>query len=73
MRVPQITEPLSHHDNTASLLARAQDLRAEAGHVNPVLANAYLRRAAELRLAACVRAARSAPLEIDDVLGAVAA
>jgi hypothetical protein len=73
MRVLQITEPLSQRDNTASLLARAQDLRAEARHVNPVLANAYLRRAAELRLAAWAGAARSAPLDIDDVLSPVAA
>jgi hypothetical protein len=38
--------------SSVSLLARARSLRAQAGHVNPVLAEAYLRRAAELRLQA---------------------
>lgn len=70
MGVPQITDPLSRYESSAPLLARAQGLRAVATRVNPVLANAYLRRAAELRLAAWARAARSAPLEIDDVVHA---
>jgi hypothetical protein len=72
--------PVSHtsdlsgkHESTAVLLARAQGHRAVATYVNPVLANAYLRRAAELRLEAWVLAARSAPLGIDEVLSAVAA
>jgi hypothetical protein len=43
-----------------SLLARARSLRDEAQHVNPVLASAYRRRAAELRLEAWARAGRSA-------------
>lgn len=43
-----------------SLLARARSLRDEAHHVNPVLASAYRRRAAELRLEAWARAGRTA-------------
>lgn len=43
-----------------SLLARARSLRDEAQHVNPVLASAYRRRAAELRLEAWARAGRTA-------------
>ena len=68
MGVPQIAEPLSEYESAVSMLARAQGLRIEARHVHPVLANAYLRRAAELRLAAWARAASSAPLDIDDVV-----
>lgn len=43
-----------------SLLARARSLRDEAQRVNPVLASAYRRRAAELRLEAWARAGRTA-------------
>jgi hypothetical protein len=68
----QMTAPLSEHESTVVLLARAQSLRAEARHVNPVLADAYLRRAAELRLAAWARAVRSGPVDIDDVVTPVA-
>jgi len=60
-------------ESAAALLARARSLRAEAKHVNPVLAEAYLRRAAELSLEAWVRAVRAAPVAIDDVVSAVAA
>ena len=51
--------------STVSLLARAQSLRAQAGRVNPVLAEAYLRRSAELRMEAWARTARvvATPLE----------
>lgn len=66
-------QELSPHESAASLLARARSLRTQAKHVNPVLAEAYLRRAAELSLEAWVRAVRSAPVEIDDVVTSVAA
>lgn len=57
------TTPVS----SVSLLARARSLRARAPYVHPVVAEAYLRRAAELRLEAWARVVRSGPLEIDDV------
>jgi hypothetical protein len=61
------------HESAASLLARARSLRAQAKRVNPVLADAYMRRAAELSLEAWVRAVRANPVDIDDVVHAVAA
>jgi hypothetical protein len=73
MADPQTTGPMSQYESTALLLARAQSLRAAAKHMNPVLADAYLRRAAELRLAAWARAVRAAPVGIDDILSEVAA
>jgi hypothetical protein len=63
----------AHVESAASLLARARDLRTHARRVNPVLADAYLRRAAELSLEAWARAVRSQPLEIETVQAAVAA
>ena len=48
-------------ESAASLLARARTLRVQARKVNPVLADAYLRRAAELSLEAWARAVRSKP------------
>lgn len=51
--------------SSVSLLARARSLRAQAGHLNPVLAEAYLRRAAELRLQAWAQAARKAPTPLE--------
>jgi hypothetical protein len=68
-----VIEEMSPHESAASLLARARSLRTQAKHVNPVLAEAYLRRAAELSLEAWVRAVRSAPVEIDDVVSSAAA
>ena len=73
MCVPCTSDPSGNYERSAVLLARAQGHRAVAPYVNAVLANAYLRRAAELRLAAWAVAARSAPLDIDDILSAVAA
>ena len=73
MRVPSTSNPSGNDVSIAMLLARAEGHRAVATSVHPVLAGAYLRRAAELRLAAWLRAARSAPLDIDEVLSTVAA
>jgi hypothetical protein len=73
MTYPTITQPLSPHESAASLLARARSLRAQAHRVNPISAEAYLRRAAELSLEAWARAVRSAPVGIDAVVTAVAA
>ena len=39
-------EALHGSDSAASLLARARTLRTQARKVNPVLADAYIRRAA---------------------------
>lgn len=69
----EVIEEMGPHESAASLLARARSLRIQAKHVNPFLAEAYLRRAAELSLEAWVRAVRSAPVEIDDVVASVAA
>jgi hypothetical protein len=61
-------------DRAASLLARARSLRAQSQHVNPVLADAYLRRSAELSLEAWLRAARRAAADVDiDTFTTVAA
>jgi hypothetical protein len=72
MRALYTSDLSGNHESSALLLARAQGHRAMATCVNPVLADAYLRRAAELRLAAWVLAARSTPLDVDEVLSAVA-
>ena len=61
------------HESAASLLARARTLRSQARKVNPVLADAYLRRAAELSLEAWARAVRSKPVDVNAVHAAVAA
>ena len=63
----------AHVESAASLLARARDLRTHARRVNPVLADAYLRRAAELSLEAWARAVRTQHVEIEAVQAAVAA
>jgi hypothetical protein len=54
-------------DGAAALLARARMLRSQATKVHPVVADAYLRRAAELSLEAWARAVRGRPVAIDDV------
>ena len=55
------------------MLARARTLRTQARKVNPVLADAYLRRAAELSLEAWARAVRSGPVAIESVNAAAVA
>ena len=49
----------------ASLVGRARSLRAQAGRLDPVLAVAYRRRAAELSFEAWLQAIREAPVEVD--------
>jgi hypothetical protein len=66
-------ESLSRYESSASLLARARTLRTQARRVNPVLADAYLRRAAELSLEAWARAVHHEPVPVDTVHAAVAA
>jgi hypothetical protein len=61
------------HGTVAALLAQARHFRVEARQVHPILARAYLRRASELQLTAWVQAACSVPMDIDDVVGTVAA
>ena len=60
-------------ESAASLLARARALRSQASRVNPVLADAYLRRAAELSLEAWARAVHRDEVSVDAVHAAVAA
>jgi hypothetical protein len=60
-------------ESAASLLARARTLRVQARKVNPVLADAYLRRAAELSLEAWARAVHEDPVTVESVQAAVAA
>jgi hypothetical protein len=52
--------------SSVSLVARARSLRVQAAHVNPVLADAYRRRAAELQMEAWARAARRERVSPDD-------
>jgi hypothetical protein len=66
-------EALQRSESAASLLARARTLRIQARKVNPVLAEAYLRRAAELSLEAWARAVSHEPVAVDSVHAAVAA
>jgi hypothetical protein len=66
-------QALHGSDSAASLLARARTLRTQARKVNPVLADAYIRRAAELSLEAWARAAQTRPVTVDTVHAAVAA
>ncbi len=56
-------------ESAASLLARARTLRIQARRVNPVLAEAYLRRAAELSLEAWARAVHHEPVAPDPLFG----
>jgi hypothetical protein len=48
-----------------SLVGRARSLRVQAGRLDPVLALAYRRRAAELSFEAWLQALRDAPVEVD--------
>ena len=66
-------EALQGTESAASLLARARTLRSQARKVNPVLADAYLRRAAELSLEAWARAVHHEDVAVDTVHAAVAA
>ncbi len=60
------TEPRSDATTRpASLVGRARSLRAQAGRLDPVLAVAYRRRAAELSFEAWLQAIREAPVEVD--------
>jgi hypothetical protein len=66
-------ESLSRYESSASMLARARTLRIQARKVNPVLADAYLRRAAELSLEAWAQAVHHEPYPVDTVTAASAA
>jgi hypothetical protein len=74
-----ITSPTVEHqhqrprETAAALLARARSLRAEATRVDPVLADAYLRRAAELSLEAWARAVRHSAVDPEAVVRAAQA
>jgi hypothetical protein len=46
-------------------VGRALSLRVQAGRLDPVLAMAYRRRAAELSFEAWLQAIREAPVEVD--------
>jgi hypothetical protein len=48
-----------------SLVGPARSLRVQAGRLDPVLAVAYRRRAAELSFEAWLQAIREAPVEVD--------
>jgi hypothetical protein len=48
-----------------SLAGRIRRLRAQAGRLDPVLAVAYRRRAAELSFEAWLQAIHEAPVEVD--------
>lgn len=52
--------------SSVSLLARARSLQIQSAHVNPLVAGAYRRRAAELRMEAWARAARRSPAPLED-------
>jgi hypothetical protein len=66
-------EALSGSESAASLLARARTLRAQARTINPVLADAYRRRAAELSLEAWARAVHDEPVTVETVQAVIAA
>ena len=66
-------EPLSQYESSVPLLARARTLRVQARKVNPVVADAYLRRAAELSLEAWAQAMHHRPVRVDTVHAAGAA
>jgi hypothetical protein len=71
--MPPATEPDSNctappSDATTrpvSLVGRARSLRVQAGRLDPVLAVAYRRRAAELSFEAWLQAIREAPVDVD--------
>ena len=48
-----------------TLVVRARSLRAQAGRLDPVLAMAHRRRAAELSFEAWLQAIREGPVEVD--------
>lgn len=58
---------------TVSMLARARALESQGRSVNPVLAAAYRRRAAELRFEAWLRAVRLSPTADIEQFASVAA
>jgi hypothetical protein len=63
---PNPTEPQSDtNGGPVSLVGRARSLRAQAGRLDPVLAVAYRRRAAELSFEAWLHAIREAPVDVD--------
>jgi hypothetical protein len=78
MNPPTTCQPMptdSHrdtNDGAAALVGRAHSLRAQAGRVDPVLAVAYRRRAAELSFEAWLHAIRSAPVDVDRFVGVAA-
>ena len=57
-------------DSVVTLLSRAESHIETAGSVHPLVAGAYRRRAAELRLAAWVGALRTGPVTVDTILAA---
>jgi hypothetical protein len=57
--------PRSVDARPAALVVRARSLRAQAGRLDPVLAMAYRRRAAELSFEAWLQAIREGPVEVD--------
>jgi hypothetical protein len=60
------TEPPSNATTRpVSLVGRARSLRLQAGRLDPVLAVAYRRRAAELSFEAWLQAIRGGPVEVD--------
>ena len=71
--MPPATEPDSNctappSDATTRplpLVGRARSLRVQAGRLDPVLAVAYRRRAAELSFETWLQAIREAPVEVD--------
>ena len=67
-----LARPATVQVSTVSLLARARSLHSRAAEVNPILAHAYLRRAAELRMEAWARTARRAPAALEDFATAAA-
>ena len=60
------TAPASHaRRRPVVLVGRARSLRVQARRLDPVLAVAYRRRAAELSFEAWLQATREAPVEVD--------
>ena len=62
----------THDDDMRSavvtLLARAESLDHGARTTHPMVANAYRRRAAELKFAAWLGALKTGPVSVDEVL-----
>jgi hypothetical protein len=57
--------PHSGPRHATTLLGRARRLQAQAEQVHPLLAGAYRRRGAELRLQAWALAVRSSAIDVD--------